>query len=273
MIWLNPAFTEYFFPESLFADMTGQQGEIYRTGQGRVTLRFECNGQGFFLKRHTGIGWKEVFKDLLQGRLPIVGATNEWKALRKLGELSISSLTPVAFGLRGINPAAQYSFLVTKELENTVSLEELVLDWQTRPDFVAIKRQIIRQVAILARRLHRAGINHRDLYICHLHIARTWLDAPTGEPEISVIDLHRAQIRQQVPVRWQVKDVASLYFSSMEAAMTKRDYLRFIREYKACELRHTLRHEAGFWAQVQTRADRLYATRPVPPDVPVKEQT
>jgi heptose I phosphotransferase len=263
-IWVDPHYRALFNPKTMFEDMQTVEGEVFRTGKGRVTLRFTRKGHGFFLKRHTGIGWGEIFKDLLQGRLPIIGALNEWRALERLQIMNISSLIPVAFGQRGFNPAGQESFLVTQELTDTISLEDLVKDWQQRKDFVSIKRAIIPQVARMVRRIHACGMNHRDLYVCHIHVSKHWLENPVSYPELFVIDLHRAQIRQSVPQRWLVKDIASLHFSSMDAGLTRNDRLRFMRAYRSMQLRQTFELDKIFWSEVRQRADKLYAKRPEP---------
>ena len=262
MLWVDPEYRAVLDPRTIFDDMRAVDGEVFRQGKGRITLRFRLNGHHLFIKRHTGVGWWEIIKELLQGRWPVTSAINEWRALERLEILNISSLTPVAFGKTGWNPARLYSFLVTRELENTISLEDVVKDWQKRRDFIHIKRALIHQVARLARRMHNNGLNHRDMYICHIHVSRDWLETPIGEPELSIIDLHRAQIRQSVPERWRVKDVASLYFSSMNTGLTHRDRMRFIKAYRQCKLAETLKNENQFWDDVQQRADRLYATRP-----------
>ena len=261
-LWIDPDYRALFNRSRIFEDMQAVEGEIFRKGKGRVTLRFELKGHRLFVKRHSGIGWREIFKDLIQGRLPVLGALNEWYALERLLILNISSLTPVAFGQRGLNPATRESFLVTRELRDTISLEDLVKTWQQRPDFVVIKRAIIKQLALVVRRMHRNGINHRDLYICHIHVSHRWLDSPVNEPELFVIDLHRAQIRPRVPERWQVKDIASLHFSSLEAGLTSRDRLRFMRAYRDAPLRATLRYDSSFWQEVEQRTQRLTTRNP-----------
>lgn len=48
-------------------------GERYRDGPGRQTLRVEIGGQAYFLKRHHGVGWREIVKNLVQLRLPVLG--------------------------------------------------------------------------------------------------------------------------------------------------------------------------------------------------------
>ncbi len=262
MIRVDTDYQSFFPPTEVFKQVANLDGEIYRVGQGRVTLRFEYGGQVFFLKRHTGIGWREIFKELFQGRLPVVSAINEWRALKRLQMISVPSLRPVACGEQGWNPATRKSFLITLELTDTISLEALALNWRHLDNFVQIKRKIIRRVAALVRHAHDNGINHRDMYICHLHIKRSWIENPVGDPEIFVIDLHRAQIRLKVPVRWLIKDIASLYFSSIDVGLTYRDYLRFIREYCRQSLYDSLNSKKRFWLDVQHRAEYLYANRP-----------
>ena len=73
--------------------------------------RFQRGDESFFLKRHSGIGWWEIIKDLLQGRLPVLGADNEWQAIQRLQILNVSTLHAIAFGQQGRNPARQQSFI------------------------------------------------------------------------------------------------------------------------------------------------------------------
>jgi len=261
-VWVDPDYRASFTPKTIFQDMQTVEGKVFRKAKGRVTLRFTRDEQGFFLKRHTGIGWIEIFKDLLQGRLPIIGALIEWHALERLQIMNISSLLPVAFGQRGFNPASQHSFLVTRELKGTMSLEDLAKVWRARDDLLHIKRALIPQVARMVRRIHGCGMNHRDMYICHIHVSKRWLDNPASYPELFIIDLHRAQIRQSVPQRWLVKDIASLHFSSMDAGLTRNDRLRFMRAYRSMKLGQTLEVDELFWDEVRQRADKLYAKRP-----------
>ena len=60
------------------------------------------------------------------------------------------------------------------------------------------------------------------------------------ELKISVIDLHRAQIRAKVPRRWRDKDLIGLYFSSMNIGLTQRDIWRFMKVYFGMPLRKIL---------------------------------
>jgi len=75
---------------------------------------------------------------------------------------------------------------------------------------------------------------------------------------LSLIDLHRVQLRKKTPERWIVKDVGGLYFSSMRIGLTRRDIYRFMIEYRGKPLRATLAEDARFWSRCRLRAYSLY---------------
>jgi heptose I phosphotransferase len=82
--------------------------------------------------------------------------------------------------------------------------------------------------------------------------------AENREPTVYVIDLHRAQIRKKVPYRYHVKDVAGLLFSAWSAGLTRREALRFIREYSGNPLKKELCDNRKFWQDVENTAGKLY---------------
>jgi len=238
-------------------------GEVFRQLEGRRTVRFELNGKRYFLKAHSGVGWAEIFKNLLQLRLPVLGARNEWRAVKKLQQLGVDTLRTVAYGERGVNPARRQSFIVTEALEPTVSLEDYCAGWPASPPRGAalrLKRDLIHRVALAARLMHTHGINHRDFYICHFLLdtcqAPETLDRDALK--LSLIDLHRAQLRQRTPRRWLVKDIGALYFSSMRIGLTRRDLYRFMTVYRNTGLRETLAADGKFWSRCRLRATSLY---------------
>ncbi len=136
MIWLRPEFAARLpRPWKEVADACAVQGLVRKEipGRGRRTLRFELQGRGYFLKLHWGVGWGEIFKNLASGRLPVLGAGPEWRALQRLPKLGIETMRLEAYGREGWNPARQRSFVVTRELESTVSLERYCADWKQNP--------------------------------------------------------------------------------------------------------------------------------------------
>ncbi|MDH3999443.1 MAG: hypothetical protein OET90_11480, partial [Desulfuromonadales bacterium] len=64
--------------------------------------------------------------------------------------------------------------------------------------------------------------------------------------------------RQKTPRRWILKDLAGLYFSSMDIGLTTRDLLRFVKNYNRLNLSDGFRREKAFWSDVVKGAVRLY---------------
>jgi heptose I phosphotransferase len=233
-----------------------QPGDVYRSKEGRKTLRFDKEGQSFFLKIHSGVGWSEILKNLAQARLPVLSARNEYEAVAALNCLGVDTMSVVAYSCEGLNPATVKSVIVTEDLVGTVSLEDYCADWANNPPTYSTRLKLLRKLADSARRMHGAGINHRDFYICHFHLDERSLDA--DEVSCYLIDLHRAQIRKKTPRRWLLKDLGGLYFSAMDCGLKHRDLLRFMRHYSDKGLRGALGADLSFWLQVAKNAENLY---------------
>lgn len=249
-IVLDDFFKSHWQNSDPFAEVAKIEGEVFREVKNRRTFRFEAAGKGFFAKVHRGIGWREILKNLFQFKLPVLGAANEFQALTQLEKLGVHTMTVAAYGRRGgLDPAKQESFLVTAELENMTSVEDIAKTAVPGK----IRRILIKKIARSAGKMHAAGINHRDCYICHYLVDASDI---TTDSDVFVIDLHRAQIRGRVPYRYHVKDVAGLHFSSMDAGLSSRDRLRFMAEY--CKYLPRCRKNRTFWQDVERTAVKLY---------------
>ena len=265
MIRLDPEFAAHL-PAGVdpFDYIMQLDGELYRDLDNRRTLRLSLGGKRYFLKAHYGVGWREILKNLVQLKLPVLGARNEWLAIQRLQALDIETMTLVGYGERGWNPARRQSFVLTGALENTESLEDFCAAWEEHPPSgrteLRLKRALIRKVAEVARRMHGNGINHRDFYLCHFLLDRATIgrEFSAGGPRLALIDLHRVQLRRRTPSRWIVKDIGGLYFSSMRIGLTRRDLYRFMMIYRGRPLCATLRKDAAFWQACRLRARRLY---------------
>ena len=250
------ALREAFGAGDAFERIMALEGEVFRDVRGRRTIRFESHGRSYFAKLHYGVGWGEIFKNLLTLRLPIVSARTEWDAIHRLDQIGIPTTPAVAYGCQGASPAALRSFIITEDLGDIVSLETLCADWASRPPEPRFKRRLIVAVASLARKLHDHGLNHRDFYLCHLCLDRQQLAG--GEIRPYLIDLHRVGIRSTIRASDRMKDIAALYFSAMHCGLTRRDILRFLKYYRPQALRKTLSNDVDLWQKVSARAERLY---------------
>ena len=249
-----------FNTESSVTEFLALSGEVIRLEKNRKTIRCIRNGHTYYLKSHTGLGWREIVKNLISLKIPVLGAKTEWLAVQRFHQLGIPTVTAVGYGVDGLNPASQRSFIITKDIGINISLEKLAENWSKTPPAPALKRQLIKKLAEISRKLHENGLNHRDYYICHF-LLTVPNGADTLKPDnldIFLIDLHRVQIRQKTPERWAIKDLAGLYFSSMDIGLTSRDLLRFMKIYRGDSFRNIIVNEKSFWEKVRERAVTLY---------------
>lgn len=256
MVELKQPFSREWQGKDPFAEVLKLDGEVFRALETRRTLRFELAGKGYFLKYHRGTTLKEVLKNLISFRLPVLGADREWQAIHRLDSLGVDTMTGVAFGQKGLNPLRRTSFIITEDLSPAISLEDYCAGWPQRPPQTGEKRAIIDRLAGMVRDMHRGGVNHRDCYICHFLLHQPYQFGQTPL-KLSVIDLHRAQIRRKVPRRWRDKDLIGLYFSSMNIGLTRRDIYRFLRVYFQLPLRDLFLQESALFSMAEQKAEKI----------------
>lgn len=241
-----------------FAQARVQDGDIFRAREGRRTLRFEANGRSYFLKYHAGIGHAELIKNLLQFKMPAFSAAQEFEAIKACQAAGVDTMTVAGFGVRGCDPARRESFIITDDLVNTISLEDVATRWQQTGVPVVMKRRLLARVATMVSAMHAAGINHRDLYLAHFLVPEAAVMAGDAEAPLNLIDLHRSQVRARVPWRWRVKDLGGLYFSAAPLGLTRRDLYRFMCVYTGLPLRDVLAGQARMWQSVRRKGERIF---------------
>lgn len=255
---LKPPFDRLWANQNPFACADAQQGNIVRHVEGRRTLRFEADGQAYYLKYQKGIGWRRIIGEWLRGRMPVLGASHEWRAIQACQAAGVPTMTAVGYGERGQSWAYRESFLITQAIEPATDLDSYTQTWSLTPPEPTLKWALIREVALIANRLHQNGLNHRDFYLCHFLLHENKQEH-ASRPSLALIDLHRMQIRTQTPLRWRNKDLAALAFSSERIGLTQRDRLRFLRHYFNRPLREILQHEATSLNYLQRESHRLVA--------------
>jgi tRNA A-37 threonylcarbamoyl transferase component Bud32 len=195
------------------------------------------------------VGWAEIFKNLVSLKLPILGAMTEVHAIQQLDKIGIPTTPLVAYGQQGHNPATMRSFVLTEDLGDIVSLEDVCADWQANPPPAAFKNKLVIAMAQLAAKLHGAGLCHRDFYLCHIVLKKQ--DLENEQLTLYLIDLHRMLTGQPANGSAVMKDIAGLQFSAIDSGFTDADWALFKQHY--------LTQSDDFWRQVETRAQVLYA--------------
>ena len=254
-IFFDNELQDLFKEKASFSFAEEIQGETYRKHANRITKRIEVNEKGYFLKIHGPVGWREVLKNLIQLKVPVIGALREFNAIKHLSQSSINSLEVVGFFQEGISPANSRSFLITKELEETISLEDFFLEGLHKRLSFKQKKILIEQTAKTIRQIHDSGLNHRDLYLCHLHVEK---EINFEDLKITTIDLHRSQIRNNVPERWLIKDLGGFLHSAMGFGLTERDCYRFFKNYFSCSFKELCEHHSVLVRKILDRAFSMY---------------
>jgi heptose I phosphotransferase len=238
------------------------QGTVHREVKHRLTYEAQLGDQHFFVKRHLGCGWKEVCKEWYRLRKPVVSARTEWEGAEALAAAGVRVPRVLGKGERGTYPHAVESFVVLEALEDCETLEHFKEGWLgfTGARWVALKRILVGEVALMCRNMHNCGINHRDLYINHFLVNRSELRTCAQDklPPLYLIDLHRVQQRSRVPSRWLQKDLCALLFSALDAGLTSADCVRFLRGYLGPKWKADLRVQTKLWRRVVRRAIVLY---------------
>ncbi|MGP1959858.1 MAG: lipopolysaccharide core heptose(I) kinase RfaP [Arsenophonus sp. NC-TX2-MAG3] len=256
MLQLKQPFKNLWKDKDPFIEIEKLDGKIFRQLETRKTLCFKVKAKNYFLKIHYGTSLKEILKNLFSLRLPVLGVDREWKAIHCLYEAGIDTMHGKAFGKKGINPLRRKSFIITEALIPTISLEEYCANWKNSAPKFNTKKILIFRMAEIVRKMHRCGINHRDCYICHFLLYLPF-DGDEKKLKISIIDLHRAQIRQHVPKRWKDKDLIGLYFSSLNIGLSYRDIFRFMQIYFSDSLRSILNNEQKLISNANIKAIRI----------------
>lgn len=190
----------------------------------RQTLKLDLpDGVTVYVKRYP----KLRKPGLLKLAAPPSPARREWMALTLLGHAGVPTIKPLALLEECEGKHAVRAALITLGLDAPQTLEDLV---RGNPDPTR-KHAITRELARITRRMHDAGINHRDYYLVHIRVG-------AGD-QLFVTDLNRADLRKVVPERWVVKDLAALHFSAPSHLVTSTDRARFLTTYTGKPLRES----------------------------------
>ena len=69
LLVLEKSLGNLFSEKDPFTVVEKLDGKIHREYANRVTKEFSFNNESYFVKYHTGVGWKEIFKNIIQFNL------------------------------------------------------------------------------------------------------------------------------------------------------------------------------------------------------------
>ncbi len=191
------------------------------------TFSFEQEGEKVcaYLKRHPPLSFGKCFRKRIKFASK-KNAFDEFINILAFHQAGLPTMIPVAAGKRVSKIFGSESFLITKEIKGCITLETYAESCFKTKTFTE-RKELIKKTALLSRKMHQSGFNHKDFYLCHLLIGIE----ENNKDDLFIVDLHRVDIRKKVPERWKIKDLAALNYSAESKNITRIDRLRFLKYY------------------------------------------
>ena len=187
----------------------------------RIKFRLTTGGTVVYLKKYTDTPYIKQIKNWIEHKAVKATAQFDIRWCKTLGDAGINTADVVAWGCEKNFLFDRMSFVIVKEIENADSLEKKL------PYFPSTKykKEFIGRLADFAKKFHDTGLRHRDFYLCHIFYSES-----TGT--FTLIDLQRIFKPVLFSKRFQIKDIAQLYYSAPKEHFSKTDRLRFYLRYK-----------------------------------------
>lgn len=246
-----------------FKDVMAYQngGELRKLGlpSYRDRIRLELTGDDgdtrvYYLKRFQRPPLCEQLRRMCESRIAMSSAWREVHFITVLTQLGIPTVRSVAFGQRMKGFWEVASFSMTEDVGG-MSLERLanrsIGNGRDAPPWKE-RVEILRQLALVVRRLHEHDLFHRDLYLCHVFLTHN----ADGSVVLRLLDLARMLSRPVRRRRWMIKDLAALDHSSPAPLVTRADRMRFLYHYLP-ESRRSRSAVRELISSVQARARRM----------------
>ena len=179
-----------------------------------------------FLKRYDSPPIMVQSKNWFAQRIRISCGLVEKVSASRLASAGVSTPKTNAYGEQWGSLFEKRSFVITEKIPHAEALERKLPEcFDGRPTSANLKcrRQFIAQLASFIRKFHKTNYRHRDLYFSHI-----FHDNNSG---FFLIDLARAFKPLVLCRRYQIKDIAQIYYSAPKRYFSNTDRLRFYLGY------------------------------------------
>ena len=195
----------------------------------RSRLEFEIgppHPTTLFLKRYDNPPISAQLKNWISGHSRKSLGFLEFETTENLSQSGINTPETVAYGEQWNLFFEKRSFIITKKIPDAEALERKLPDCfqdKTTAENIKQRKIFIVELAEFIRKFHETNYRHRDLYFAHIF--------HDDKGNFFLIDLARAFKPILQSRRFQIKDIAQLYYSAPGKYFSQADRLRFYLHY------------------------------------------
>jgi hypothetical protein len=179
-----------------------------------------------FLKRYDSPPIMLQLRNWLAHKTRISCGFIEWVSASQLTSTGVSTPRTIAYGEQWGSLFEKRSFVITEKIPSAEALERKLPEcFNERPTSTNLKRrrQFIAQLASFIKKFHETNYRHRDLYFSHIF--------QDNDGRFFLIDLARVFKPVVLCRRYQIKDIAQVYYSASKRYFSNTDRLRFYLGY------------------------------------------
>ena len=183
---------------------------------------------------------------------------NEGRRAAKLEAIGVPTITPVALGERRVRRFLLENYLVTKEIQDTIPLDEFVeerLPLMSPARQGKLRRDLAKTLADLTARLHDAGFVHQDFHPGNI-LLRV---GPDDALKLAVIDLDALRVTKRLS--WgDVRENLALLNHYFWSRCNRSDRYRFLHAYLKARREPSAPEARGLSRDIEL-ATRVWAER------------
>ncbi|HBN26641.1 MAG TPA: hypothetical protein DD405_04135 [Desulfobacteraceae bacterium] len=214
--------------------LKNNKSTIFYNGRDPVpsVLINKTDNERMVIKHYTHGGFTRIFnKDIFWGKpRPL----KELFFVEKIISLNIPTYEILALIIDKMPFFFYRADLITKELSNGVDLKTYFENLSTKQDKTRIKekREVIKSVAGVIRKMHSAGIYHADLHLKNIIIKKN-INSP---PLPYIIDFDNSSIKRKLSFKKKLKNLFRFHryidkIDKKSISLSRSDFLRFFKEY------------------------------------------
>jgi heptosyltransferase-2 len=151
---------------------------------------------------------------------------HEFETAEILSLLGVKTPKTVAYGTQWGAFFEKRSFIITEKIPDAEALERKLPEYfqdQATIENLKLRRGFIARLASFIKKFHETNYCHRDLYLSHIFY--------NDNGDFYLIDLARAFKPIIFSRRFQIKDIAQIYYSAPGMYFSKTDRMRFFLNY------------------------------------------